>query len=138
MEDAAAVVRRLFAAMNAHDADLAAAVLHPDFTRIGPDGQLSATGPKEMAALLDMYFVAFPDFDDQIRHLHRSGDSTVVTEVMVEGTHLGDMAGLAPTGRRIALPACIVWEVRDGLVFAEREYADFAFLMQQLGVGAGA
>ena len=48
------------------------------------------------------------------------------------------LMGLAPTGRKVAIPVCNVIEVRDGKVYAEREYFDSANLMAQLGVGAGA
>ena len=42
--------------------------------------------------------------------------------------------GVAPTGRKVTVPICDVIDVRDGKVFAEREYFD----MQQLGVAPAA
>ena len=52
-------------------------------------------------------------------------------------THQGELMGIAPTGRRVEVPVCNVIEVRDGKIYAEREYFDTAHLMQQLGVAAG-
>ena len=42
--------------------------------------------------------------------------------------------GIAPTGRQITIPVCNVMEVRDGKLYAEREYMDMLHMMQQLGV----
>jgi predicted ester cyclase len=45
--------------------------------------------------------------------------------------------GIVPTGRNVSLPACLVLEIRDGKIYAEREYFDMAHLMRQIGVAAG-
>ena len=45
-----------------------------------------------------------------------------------------ELMGFAPTGRKVTVPICDVIEVRDGKVYAEREYFD----MQQLGVAPAA
>ena len=134
MSDAITLVRQVYEAINAHDSGRAEALLHPEFTHAGPGGEVDVRGPHGMAAFIEGYLTAFPDLNDGVRHLHVAGDNIVVTEVLVEGTHNGDLMGIAPTGRRIALPACNVWEVRDGKVFSEREYYDPSIMMQQLGV----
>ena len=134
MSEATAIVRNFFDALNAHDLSRVEALLHPDFTNSGPDGLVAVNGPKDMAAFVGMYFAAFPDFHDEVLHLHAAGDSTVVAEVIVSGTHRGDLMGIPPTGRKVVQPVCNVWEVRDGKVFAEREYYDPAVMLAQLGV----
>jgi len=134
MSDATAIVQKFFEALNAHDLSRVEALLHPDFTNSGPDGLVAVRGPKEMSAFLAMYFAAFPDFHDEVLHLHAAGDNTVVTEVIVSGTHRGELMGIPPTGRNVVQPVCNVWEVRDGKVFSEREYYDPAVMLEQLGV----
>ena len=42
--------------------------------------------------------------------------------------------GVPPTGRRVTIPVCDAFEVRDGKIFAEREYMDMQNLFQQIGV----
>jgi ketosteroid isomerase-like protein len=37
----------------------------------------------------------------------------------------------------VTIPVCNIVEFRDGKVYAEREYFDTLFLMQQLGVEVG-
>jgi steroid delta-isomerase-like uncharacterized protein len=134
MSDAIGIVQKFFDALNARDVSRAEALLHPDFTNSGPDGLVAVRGPKEMSAFLGMYFAAFPDFHDEVLHFHAAGDNIVVAEVIVSGTHRGDLMGIPPTGRKVAQPVCNVWEVRDGKVFSEREYYDPAVMLEQLGV----
>ncbi len=45
-----------------------------------------------------------------------------------------DVQCIHDTGRKVTVPICDVIEVRDGKVYAEREYFD----MQQLGVAPAA
>lgn len=53
---------------------------------------------------------------------------------LATGTHLGELQGIAPTGRTVTARVCNVIEVKDGKIWREREYYDALSLMQQLGV----
>jgi len=68
-----------------------------------------------------------------VQHVHSAGDTAIV-EFIGKGTHRGDLAGIAPTGRRMELPVVTVLEIRDGKIHTEREYFDSGYMMQQLGV----
>ena len=59
---------------------------------------------------------------------------TAIVEFIGRGTHRGELAGIAPTGRKVELPVITVLEIKDGKVHIEREYMDSGYLMQQLGV----
>ena len=78
-------------------------------------------------------FKAFPDLRIEVEQIIASGDS-VVTRLRVTGTHEGNFAWIAPTGKSIAMQACSVVEVRNGKAVRGRLYADNASLFQQLGV----
>ena len=56
----------------------------------------------------------------------------VVTEEVMEGTHKGPFAGLAPTGRRVRIPLVHVSRVSDGLVVERIGYHDTAAIVRQL------
>jgi predicted ester cyclase len=85
-----------------------------------------------------MYRTAFPDdMKIDVQRIHSAGDTAIV-EFIGKGTHRGELAGIAPTGRKVELPVITVLEMRDGKVHTEREYMDSAYLMQQLGVVAAA
>ncbi len=77
---------------------------------------------------------AFPDMHFTIDHLIAE-DDLVVGVFTVRGTHLGELNGIAPTGRRVTFTAVDVWRLRDGRII-ERCLAtiDRLDLMRQLGV----
>ena len=75
---------------------------------------------------------AFPDLRIEIEQILASGDS-VVTRMRATGTHQGNFAGIAPTGKSISMQACSVVEIRNGKAVRGRLYADNATLFQQVG-----
>ena len=80
-----------------------------------------------------MFANAFPDGKIDVRSIHAAGNVAIV-ESVGRGTHTGDLMGIAPTGRQVTLPMCGIIEVRDGKIYAEREYMDMLTMMQPLGV----
>ena len=80
-----------------------------------------------------MFAGAMPDAAIDIQKIHAAGD-TVVVEFIGTGTHKGELMGVAATGRSVTLPICDVLEIRDGKIYAEREYMDVMTMMVQLGV----
>ncbi|TAK55018.1 MAG: hypothetical protein EPO22_14970 [Dehalococcoidia bacterium] len=64
------------------------------------------------------------------------GGETTPSYLIGRGTHNGDLVGVAPTGKTVAIPVCDIYEIRDGKIYREREYIDFMTLMVQLGVAA--
>lgn len=57
---------------------------------------------------------------------------TVVTEEVLEGTHIGHLAGLGPTGRTVRLPMAHIWRVRDGRIIERTAYHDTATILRQV------
>ncbi|MGH2670133.1 MAG: ester cyclase, partial [bacterium] len=99
----------------------------------GSDGQVER-GQDAGVAIIQIYRSAFPDdLKVDIQHIHSSGDTAVV-EFIGGGTRRGELAGVAPTGRRAQVPVVTVLEMRDGKVHTEREYFDTGYIMKQLGV----
>ena len=80
-----------------------------------------------------MFATAFPDGKIDVQSIHATGNVAIV-EFIGRGTHNGDLMGIAPTGRQISIPVCEVYELRDGKIYAERQYMDMMHMMQQLGV----
>jgi steroid delta-isomerase-like uncharacterized protein len=96
----AAVVREHMASENRLDFDATIATFsHPRY-------ELIATGEVfDGEAEVRRYFTetrtAFPDQRNRLLALHPSDDSVIV-EFILEGTHLGPLRGLPPTGRAFA------------------------------------
>lgn len=82
-------------------------------------------------AVMAAAFGAFPDLSVSITRAVCEGD-TVVTEEVMEGTHIGHFAGLAPTGRRVRLPVVHVTRVVDGHIVERVAYHDTAQILRQL------
>ena len=136
MSDSTHIMRQYMDAVPRRDFDKIRQLFHPQYSYTTGDGQRQE-GAEAGVAVAEMYTGAFPDLKLEIKRMHAAGENVVVTEFIVRATHQGELLGIAPTGRKVELPVCNVIEVRDGKIYAEREYFDSAHLMQQLGVAAG-
>ena len=77
---------------------------------------------------------ALPDLSIEVRHRHVASESLVV-EVIIRGTHLGQWRGLPATGRQIEFPLCGVYEFdADDRLRGERIYYDRGAVLGQLGL----
>jgi len=133
MANAESIAREVVDAVNRDDMAALKALLHPEYSYRGPDGQIER-GQDAGVAIVQMYRKAFPDdLKMEIKNIYAAGD-TAVLEFIGGGTHRGELAGVAPTGRSVAMPVVTILEMRDGKVHTEREYFDSGYMMQQLGV----
>ena len=133
MSDSTNIMRQYMDAVPRRDFDRIRQLFHPQYSYTSGDGQRQE-GPEAGIAVAEMYIAAFPDLQLDVTRMHAAGDDVVVTEFVVRATHQGELMGIAPTGRKVEIPVCNVIEVRDGKIYAEREYVDTGHLMQQLGV----
>jgi len=131
MSDPGAIARESLEAWNRRDFDKMRSLMHADYSYTGGDGERHQGADAGMA-VAQMFATALPDGKVDILHIHTAGD-VAITEFVGSGTHQGDLMGIAPTGRRMSIPVCMVLEIRDGKIYAEREYMDMAHVMQQLG-----
>lgn len=53
---------------------------------------------------------------------------------MFHGTHTGDLGGMVPTGKVVAVPMCAYYSVAHGQIQLVRLYYDAATLHRQLGL----
>ena len=101
---------------------------------LGPVRDLDATMTWNRA-----FFVAFPDYTEEVRYLH-AGDGASVAELVGRGTStgpfdLGDGNPLPATGRAFEIRYATVLEYDgDGLVDNDHQYQDLLSFFQQLGV----
>jgi steroid delta-isomerase-like uncharacterized protein len=66
------------------------------------------------------------------------GEGEAAAEAVFVGTHVGEFAGIAPTGRRVRLPYSAFYDVRDGRIAALRLYMSITELVSQVEGGAEA
>jgi steroid delta-isomerase-like uncharacterized protein len=97
-----------------------------------PSDLRALRGPELFKRIVSMYRTAFPDVkltvDDVI-----AADSKVVQRWHAEGTHRGELAGLAPTGARVTVTGISIDEWRDGKVVETWTQWDNLGLARQVG-----
>lgn len=135
MIDSKKIVEEYLDAISRHDFTKVRHMIHEEYSYTGSDGQ-KQNGPEAGVAVAQMYGEAFPDLKFDIRNMYLSGN-IVVSEFIVNATHTGNLMNIAPTNRTVSVPVCNIAEIREGKIYAEREYFDMALLMQQLGVETG-
>jgi len=59
-------------------------------------------------------------------------DGVAALEAVFVGTHIGDFAGVAPTGTTVRLPYSVVYDISDGKIDQLRAYFPIMALVQQL------
>jgi carboxymethylenebutenolidase len=96
-------------------------------------------GREEVRSFYGSYFIGHWPADLKITQVSRTvGVDRVVDEVVLTFTHDIEMPailpGVAPTGRRVEVPFCVVVGFRDGKVSYEHIYWDQASILVQIGL----
>jgi steroid delta-isomerase-like uncharacterized protein len=135
MTDPKRTLEQFMEAISAHDFQKMEEMMHEDYTYESSDGK-KIKGKESGIAFYKMMLGAFPDFSMEIRNVIVA-ENFVVSEFTNHGTFTGVMNGIMPTNRSISVPNCNILELRDGKIYADRDYFDNALMMQQLGIEAG-
>lgn len=88
------------------------------------------------AALLDhiaFFEAAFPQYEIFADDMIAEADKVTV-RARFQGVHQGELLGIAPTGKTVALPFIIIYRIADGLIAEHWMCVDQLDLMKQLGV----
>jgi steroid delta-isomerase-like uncharacterized protein len=92
----------------------------------------TSIGRGEVREAMSAYLNGFSNLHIDIEQLI-AVDDRVVGVFIFTGTHDGEMFGMAPTGRRIAVRQIAMYRIAKGQVVEEWEVSDQLGLMQQLG-----
>lgn len=82
---------------------------------------------------IGMYRGAFPDSHVTFEEMIATSD-TVVGRWRATGTHTGELPGVAPTGKSIAIGGITIYRIVGGKIIEAWEELDMLGLWQQLGV----
>ena len=116
---------------NAHNPELAAAYVTPDVKWHG--GTLGTVeGAEGLVGLLQGFIGALPDLNAQEQDIV-ANEHTVAVRFVVEATHLGDLLGIAPTGRPVRWDAVDVYRLRDGKISEEWAADDMTAVLHSVG-----
>ena len=91
---------------------------------IGTDGLKQA---------ITMFRSAFPDLHCTIEDMIAQGDK-VASRITSMGTFKGELMGIAPTGKQVALTEALFHNFKDGKAVEAWNYSDQLTMFQQLGI----
>ena len=124
-------VQTLYRAFSEQNPDLVDAVLAPEWDDI-PLAPGQGPGPAGIKPIIRMVAAAFPDvhitIHDTIQELGKVG-----VRAEISGTHLGELFGIAPTGKKVNFRLHEFHTVADGLVTTTWHMEDWFGLFLQLG-----
>jgi steroid delta-isomerase-like uncharacterized protein len=125
-----ALVRRFFEEFcNQRRAEVAEEIVTADFASHGPQAP-PAHGPDGLKARVGLYQESV-DGHWNVDELFSAGDR-VVARWRGTGTHVGDLMGVAPTGKPIEVEAISVFRITDGKIAEEWTVWDALGLLQQV------
>jgi steroid delta-isomerase-like uncharacterized protein len=118
--------------LNAIDELIAADYVHHDA------GTLAANGPDGYKQFVKSYMSAFPDAQFTIHDAYtvsqKDEAQDEITRWTVTGTHEGELAGIARTGRRFSVTGISIARIANGKIIESWNNWDALGLMRQLGV----
>jgi len=106
-------------------------LLTPDVVYHGTS--MSMNGREEYKQVYDVFRSALHDTRLEIEELVAEGDR-VVSRVSLRCVHGGELEGIPPTGKEIALDAYTVFRLVDGRIAEEWEIIDELGMMRQIGM----
>ncbi|MDG5815573.1 ester cyclase [Chitinispirillales bacterium ANBcel5] len=115
---------------NGGDIDLADALIGGEYIYRSTGGG-EYHGKDGLRSLVASYRDAFPDFRIRVEQMV-SDEHAVASHCTIFGTHKGKIMGIAPTGKRVKIPALIMSSMREKRVAEEFEIIDTEDLLSQL------
>ena len=132
MADAKQIVKRLFEEPWKGNWDVIDEHVAPGYVGHDPAEPEPIRGPAGVRANIEKYLAGFPGggitVDDQIAE----GDK-VATRWTGRGTHMGEIAGISPTGKEVAVSGLTLSRLENGMVVEEWTTWDTLGMLVQLG-----
>lgn len=130
-----ALIRKLYDAVNKKDLGVIESYGEHDSEWLDVPFNFTSTGKRAIIDPWKSWFDIFPDATCEVRSIVGLGDH-VVAQGTGRGTHRGvfkSPAGeLAPSGRKMAVSFCDVYQLREGKILRADSYFDFYGLLNQL------
>jgi steroid delta-isomerase-like uncharacterized protein len=131
-KDNKAIMRQFWSVWEQGNIDLLDELLAPEYvnhTFATPD---LPSGPEGVKEVVSMFRSGVPDLRVVIEDMIAEGDK-VATRYALEGTHSGDLFGVAPTGRQLSIKSMTVERLSEGKIVEHWRVTDELDMMRQLG-----
>ena len=113
--------------------DAADEVYAPDYVSHDPSNSEEVRGLEAAKRAASDYRQAFPDLRVTVEDLIAEGDR-VAARLRFRGTHLGELDGIAPTGRRVDCTGIVISRIEEGKIAEDWANFDDLGMMRQLGL----
>jgi predicted ester cyclase len=128
----AVVLRYVEEVWNRHDLDAIDGLVWPDYFNHAASSPEYRRGGARLA--VEWLLSVFPDHRFDVEDAAADGE-TVALRGFMTGTHEGELADIAPTGKRVAAQQSHWFRVTDGKLAEHWAVRDDLGMMRQLGVG---
>jgi steroid delta-isomerase-like uncharacterized protein len=108
-------------------------VYAPDYVGHDPSNSEEVRGLEAAKRAASDYRQAFPDLRVTVEDLIAEGDR-VAARLRFRGTHLGELDGIAPTGRRVDCTGIVISRIEEGKIAEDWANFDDLGMMRQLGL----
>jgi len=108
-------------------------IMAPDARYHGPHMPGGCGGRDDWRNAIEMYRGAFPDSRVMFEELLACEDK-IVGRWSATGTHRGELPGVEPTGRRIAITGITIYRMKRRRIVEAWEQLDLLGMWQQLGL----
>ena len=130
-DDTKSIVRQYLEHLyNRGDAGAADAIIDPDVIFHEPAQAIRGREALKVRAVT--FRTAFPDLRVDLDDVLAEGDR-VATRWTLHGTHCGEFAGLAATGKTVRVSGITIWRIAGGKIREAWGHYDAYGLMRQLG-----
>jgi nogalonic acid methyl ester cyclase / aklanonic acid methyl ester cyclase len=126
------IVRRAVAAFNTADVSDVGEYIHPDYENPAVLERSDIRGPESFAGIVKWVCATFADLELLEVKIEEKG-SWVRAYLTLYGRHVGELAGMAPTGRRFSGEQLHLFRLADGKIRYHRDWPDFQGTYRQLG-----
>ncbi|MGH9843477.1 MAG: ester cyclase [Blastocatellia bacterium] len=135
-EENKANIRRVIEGLYSRgDLSVAEELYAANYIRHDPATPNVGTGVNAVKQVANTYRTAFPDLELTVEDIVAEGDK-VLCRWSAHGTHLGELQGAAPTGKRFEITGLTLMQFADGQIVEEWANWDVLGMLQQLGVSA--
>ena len=132
MADAKEIVRRFYEEPWSGDFSVIDELVSPDYVAHDPAEPEPIRGPAGAKGNVEKYLAGFSDarvtVDDQVAE-----GNMVATRWTGHGTHSGEIAGVAPTGKEVTISGLTISRLENGLVVEEWTNWDTLGMLMQMG-----
>ena len=131
-EDNKTIVRRLLEEPWTGNPEIIDEYVDANYVGYDPSQPEPLRGPQAVKEFVQTYLSAFSDARITVDHQFAEGDM-VATRWTGRGTHDGELMGIAPTGKQVAVAGLTISHVENGRVVEEWTNWDTLGMLQQIG-----